>query len=136
VDNNLAEALETKDAATILEIYIKVFRAKAKMADDNYSTTHDFQHLVSLIRILKHFLNLNDCFEDRKVSYDFDQKELFFLSDEEDRLAADGADGEPDDESDDEADDSDEEADDSDNEDDDSDNEDDESDDYSDDDNA
>jgi len=83
VDNNLPEALITKDVSMYLEIYIKVFRARSKMADDYLSTTHDFQLLCSLQTMMKHFLNMYECYEYLKVTYDFDQKEMVFLSDDE-----------------------------------------------------
>ena len=83
VDNNLPEALKTKDVSMYLEIYIKVFRARSKMADDNISTTHDFQHLVSLETMMKHFLNMHECYEYTKVSYDFVQKEMVYSNDDE-----------------------------------------------------
>jgi len=84
VKNELPEALRFNNVDMILEIYIKVFRARSKLADDNEATTRSFQRLCRLQAILKHFLNINDCFEDQRIAYDFNQKQMVFLDEDED----------------------------------------------------
>ena len=85
VNNNLPEALETNDVSTLLDIYIKVSRARAHMVEDILASTQDYQRLVSSVLMLKHFLNINECYEDQKVAYDFNHKQLVFLDEGEQR---------------------------------------------------
>jgi len=84
VDNNLPEAIESNDVQLLFEIYIKVYRARAQMAEDD-SSTEDYKYIVSLVAMLKHFLNMNECYEHLKVAYDFNRKEMVYLDEGEKR---------------------------------------------------
>jgi len=85
VDNNLPEALNTNSVPTLLEIFIKVHKARARMVEDDLASEHDYKHLVSLVAMLKHFLNMHECYEHLKVAYDFNDKDLVFLNEGENR---------------------------------------------------
>ena len=82
--NNLPEALRFNDVQTLLDIYIKLFRAKAKIAVDDLSTyDRRNEHLERLLNIMKHFLSMNECFDFLKVRCEILQREVVFSSGEE-----------------------------------------------------
>jgi len=81
--NNLPEALNTNDVQMIFDIYIKLFRAKSKIAVDESATNYDYFHLERLLYMMKHFLSMNECFDFLKVRCEILQREKVYSSGEE-----------------------------------------------------
>ena len=83
-ESDLPEALRFNDVQTLFDIYIKLFRAKVKIAvDDQSSYDRRYEHLERLLYMMKHFLSMNECFDFLKVKCEVLQREIVYSSGEE-----------------------------------------------------
>ena len=55
------------------------------MVEDILTPSQAYDHMISLVSMLQHFLSMYECHDYLKVAYDFNHKQLVFLNEGEQR---------------------------------------------------